>query len=75
MKPKKVPRLWCALQGLLPLESRLAPQRGKRAWPPDDDVSGGARRIGGPGDLAAAGGGIGIAVIGQDPDVGNDGPG
>jgi hypothetical protein len=22
MKPKQLPRLWCALQGLLPLESR-----------------------------------------------------
>ena len=35
MKPKRVPRLWCALQGLLPLEACLAAQRGERAWPPE----------------------------------------
>ena len=33
MKPKRLPRLWCALQGLLPLESCLAAQRGELAWP------------------------------------------
>ena len=33
MKPKKLPRLWCALQGLLPLEACLAAQRGELAWP------------------------------------------
>lgn len=33
MKPKKLPRLWCALQGLLPLEGCLAAQRGELAWP------------------------------------------
>ena len=25
MKPKRLPRLWCALQGLLPLEVRGVP--------------------------------------------------
>jgi len=30
---KKLPRLWCALQGLLPLEACLAAQRGELAWP------------------------------------------
>jgi hypothetical protein len=35
MKPKNLPRLWCALQGLLPLESCLAAQRGELAWPPE----------------------------------------
>ena len=33
MKPKKLPRLWCALQGLLPLESCLAARRTELAWP------------------------------------------
>ncbi len=33
MKPKRLPRLWCALQGLLPLEACLAAQRGELAWP------------------------------------------
>ena len=33
MKPKKLPRLWCALQGLLPLEACLAAQRAELAWP------------------------------------------
>lgn len=27
MKPKKLPRLWCALQGLLPLKAREVAQR------------------------------------------------
>lgn len=35
MKPKRLPRLWCALQGLLPLEACLAAQRGELAWPAD----------------------------------------
>ena len=34
-RPKRVPRLWCALQGLLPIESCLAAQRAELAWPPD----------------------------------------
>jgi hypothetical protein len=33
MKAKRLPRLWCALQGLLPLEACLAAQRGELAWP------------------------------------------
>jgi hypothetical protein len=33
MKPKRLPRLWCALQGLLPLESCRAAQRAELAWP------------------------------------------
>ena len=33
MKPKKLPRLWCALQGLLPLEACLAAQQAELAWP------------------------------------------
>jgi hypothetical protein len=32
-RPKRLPRLWCALQGLLPLESCLAAQRAELAWP------------------------------------------
>ncbi|MBL9189736.1 MAG: hypothetical protein JNK23_19800 [Opitutaceae bacterium] len=35
MKPKRLPRLWCALQGLLPIEACLAAQRGELAWPQD----------------------------------------
>lgn len=33
MKPKRLPRLWCALQGLLPFDACLAAQRGELAWP------------------------------------------
>jgi hypothetical protein len=33
MKPKKLPRLWCAVQGLLPLDACLAAQRAELAWP------------------------------------------
>jgi hypothetical protein len=33
MKPKRLPRLWCAMQGLLPVEACLAAQRGELAWP------------------------------------------
>lgn len=44
MKPKNFPRLWCALQGLLPLESCLAAQRGELAWPnPPADTEPGER--------------------------------
>jgi hypothetical protein len=32
-RAKRLPRLWCALQGLLPLEACLAAQRGELAWP------------------------------------------
>lgn len=31
MKPKRVPRLWCARQGLLPLELKTTPTSG---WAP-----------------------------------------
>ena len=34
-RAKRVPRLWCALQGLLPLDSCLAAQRAELAWPPE----------------------------------------
>jgi hypothetical protein len=37
MKPKRLPRLWCALHGLLPLEACLAAQRGELAWPHEDE--------------------------------------
>ena len=36
MKPKRLPRLWCAMQGLLPLDACLAAQRGELAWPKHD---------------------------------------
>jgi hypothetical protein len=32
-RPKRVPRLWCALQGLLPIDSCLVAQRAELAWP------------------------------------------
>jgi hypothetical protein len=32
-RPKRLPRLWCALQGLLPLNACLAAQQGELAWP------------------------------------------
>jgi hypothetical protein len=35
MKPKNLPRLWCALQGLLPFDACLAAQRGELGWPPE----------------------------------------
>jgi hypothetical protein len=34
-RPKRLPRLWCAMQGLLPLDACLAAQRGELAWPPE----------------------------------------
>ena len=40
MKPKRLPRLWCALQGLLPLDACLAAQRGELAWPKEQKVDG-----------------------------------
>ncbi len=33
MRAKRLPRLWCALQGLLPLEQCLAAQEGELGWP------------------------------------------
>lgn len=33
MRPKRLPRLWCALQGLLPLKDCLLVQAGELAWP------------------------------------------
>jgi len=38
-QPKRLPRLWCALQGLLPFEACLAAQRGELAWPKEAAVS------------------------------------
>ena len=35
MKPKHLPRLWCALQGLLPFEACIRAQEGELAWPRD----------------------------------------
>ena len=35
VRAKRVPRLWCALQGLLPLDACLAAQRAELALPPD----------------------------------------
>jgi hypothetical protein len=37
-RPKHLPRLWCALQGLLPLESCLAAQEAELAWPREEKV-------------------------------------
>ena len=34
VRVKRVPRLWCALQGLLPLEACLEAQRAELALPP-----------------------------------------
>ena len=36
-RAKRVPRLWCALQGLLPLDACLAAQRAELALPPETD--------------------------------------
>jgi hypothetical protein len=35
-RAKRLPRLWCALQGLLPLEACLAAQRGELAYPVEE---------------------------------------
>jgi hypothetical protein len=35
VRAKRVPRLWCALQGLLPLEACLDAQRAELALPPE----------------------------------------
>ena len=35
VRVKRVPRLWCALQGLLPLEACLDAQRAELALPPE----------------------------------------
>lgn len=43
MKPKKLPRLWCALQGLLPLDACLAAQHGELAWPREGEAAQPAR--------------------------------
>ena len=37
VRVKRVPRLWCALQGLLPLEACLDAQRAELALPPERD--------------------------------------
>ena len=37
VRAKRVPRLWCALQGLLPLDACLAAQRAELALPPEPD--------------------------------------
>ena len=38
-QPKRLPRLWCALQGLLPLESCRAAERAELAWPREPAIS------------------------------------
>jgi hypothetical protein len=38
VRPKRLPRLWCALQGLLPFDARLAAQRGELVWPQNPPV-------------------------------------
>jgi hypothetical protein len=38
--PKRVPRLWCALQGLLPLDACLVAQRAELAWPREPEFTG-----------------------------------
>lgn len=35
-RAKHLPRLWCALQGLLPFDACVAAQRGELAWPAED---------------------------------------
>ena len=36
MKPKRLPRLWCAMQGLLPIDACVAAQQGELAWPREE---------------------------------------
>ena len=56
MRAKKLPRLWCALQGLLPLEQCLAAQDGELGWP-RSEVGEGAVASTGDGVAARRGGG------------------
>lgn len=37
VRAKRLPRLWCALQGLLPLDACLAAQRAELALPPESN--------------------------------------
>ncbi len=48
MKPtrKNLPRLWCALQGLLPLEACLLAQQGELAWPRPELAGNAAKPLG-----------------------------
>lgn len=39
VRAKRLPRLWCALQGLLPLDACLAAQRAELALPPEPGAS------------------------------------
>ena len=39
-QPKRLPRLWCALQGLLPLDACRAAERAELAWPREPATSG-----------------------------------
>ena len=50
-RAKRVPRLWCALQGLLPLDACLAAQRAELALPPDSESSGGRSCLPGSGEI------------------------
>ena len=53
VRPKRIPRLWCALQGLLPLDAPLA-DRGTEKAPPSEPASPGSwsglerKRMGNP---------------------------
>jgi hypothetical protein len=69
-RAKRLPRLWCALQGLLPLEACLAAQRAELAWPqggaepgtkPEAAGKAHRRRPRGPGPRGACAGAAGGA--------------
>lgn len=45
MKPKRLPRLWCAMQGLLPLEAPAEAQRGELARQTEADEESDESRI------------------------------
>ena len=48
MKAKRLPRLWCAMQGLLPLEACRVAELGELAWPRETEPEarlGVARRV------------------------------
>ena len=69
---KRLPRLWCAMQGLLPLDACSASARetlaGRVEAPGPVSATGDAR------GLVARGRGNGIAVAGQARDVCGNGP-
>jgi hypothetical protein len=71
-RAKRLPRLWCAMQGLLPLELCVRAQRSEFAWPVEPALPALVPAYT-QGDWSVVPCGIGIAVAGQPRDVCADG--